>query len=158
MYASAKPTMEILGLFQQVEKLDVDGLARAEVYERAERYFVNNKEKIKFKTLPRKSIKYDGDLPSSFKVRINDEELDLRVNEIIRDKYNIKRVMTPFKFKIVLSAYLEHLVGVEDNFSEEVNGNINYSNSLRIKAISLILKIKDEKLASLLELLEEKYI
>lgn len=158
MYASAKPTMEILGLFQQAEKLDVDGLARAEVYERAERYFVNNEEKISFKTLPRKSIKYKGDLPSSFKVRINDEELDLKVNEIIRNKYNIKRVMTPFKFKIVLSAYLEHLEGVEENYSQEANGNNNDSNLLRIKAISLILNTKDENLDSLLELLEEKNI
>ena len=159
MYASAKPTTELLGLFKQAEKLDVDGLARAEVYERAKRYLVDNEKKINFKTLPRsKGIKFEGDLPSSFKVRINDEELDQKVNEIIRDKYNIKRVMTPFKFKIVLSAYLDYLEGVEDNYNEEVSKKINDSDSLRIKAISLILNTKDEKLVSLLEILEEKCI
>lgn len=155
-YASAKPTMELLGLFQQAEKLDVDGLARAEVYERAKRYFVENEDSIDFKNLSRcKRIRYDGDLPSSFKVRINDEELDSKVNMIIRNKYNINRVMTPFKFKIVLSAYIYYLEEVEDNYNEQLSKKIDTSDSLKIKAISLILKANNEQLHSLIKVLEE---
>lgn len=154
-YASAKPTMELLGLFQQAEKLDVDGLARAEIYERAKRYLIENEDKIDFKSLSKKKrSKYSGDLPSSFKVRINDEVLDSEVNEIIKEKYSINRVMTPFKMKVVLSAYIDYLEGVEDNLNEELSEKSNDSDSLRVKAISLILKANDERLISLIEALE----
>jgi hypothetical protein len=154
-YASAKPTVELLGLFQQVEKLDVDGLGRAEIYERAKRYLVENEDKIDFNNLPRrKKEKYDGDLPSSFKVRINDEELDSKVNKIIRDKYNINRVMTPFKIKIVLSAYINYLEGFEDSNSKKIYKESDNLDSLRVKAISLIIKANDEQLNSIIEALE----
>ena len=157
LYLSAKPTSELLGLFQQAESLDIDGLARAEIYERAARYLVENKDKIDFNNLPRrKKPRYNGDLPSSFKVRINDGELDSQVNKIIRDKYNINRVMTPFKMKVVLSAYIDHLEGVEYTFNKEFSEESNVVDSLRVKAISLILKTKDSaKLLSIIERLEE---
>ena len=158
-YASAKPTAELLGLFQHAEKLDVGGLARAEIYEQAKRYFVDNEDKIDFKNLSRgKKIKYVGDLPSSFKVRINDEEIDSKVNMIIRKKYNINRVMTPFKIKLVLSAYIDYLEGVEDSLNEVLSKKSYDSDSLKVEAISLILKANDKQLVSLIEIMEEESI
>ena len=53
LYLSAKPSSEIFGLFQEAERLDADGLARAEIFERAERYFIENFKKMIFKTSQR---------------------------------------------------------------------------------------------------------
>ena len=154
-YLSAKPSSEIFGLFQEAERLDADGLARAEIFERAERYFVENFEKIDFKNLSRRiKTNYNGELPSSFKVRINNLEIDEQVNNLILNVYKINRVMTPFKMKLVLKAYIEHLKGVECN--KEFSRELNNVDSLRVKAISLILKIEDvNNLLLIIEKLEK---
>jgi len=141
-YLSAKPSSEIFGLFQEAERLDADGLARAEIFERAERYFIENFKKIDFQNLSKRiKTNYDGELPSSFKVRINNLEMDEQVNDLIRDVYKINRVMTPFKLKLVLKAYIEHLKGVE--CKKEFSSELNNVDSLKVKAISLIIDIDD---------------
>lgn len=159
LYASAKPTTELFGLFQYAEKLDVDGLGKAEIYERAERYLVKNKDTIDFRSLSRKRkkpVEYDGDLPSSFKVRINDSELDSEVNDVIKEKYSINRVMTPFKIKITLSAYIDYLEGVASLLDAENSVKSENADSLKVKAISIILKANDEKIIEIIEKLREE--
>ena len=154
-YASVKPSEELLGLFQQAEKLDVNGLARAEIYERAERYLVENQDKIDFKHLSKgEKIKYDGVMPSSFKVRINDAEIDSKVNTILREKYNIFRIKTPFKLKVVLSSYIDYLRGAEIKICKS-----NNLDAIRIKAISLVIETNNEQLlSSIIKKLEEEYL
>lgn len=114
LFASIKPSAEILGLFEEVQSRDAEGLGKAEILERAERYLVENSSRIDLKRLSRKpGTPFSGALPSSFKVRINDTILDCRVNEIIKKDFGITRIMTPFKLRLVLSAYLAHLAGEE---------------------------------------------
>lgn len=150
-YASAKPTEELFGLFDYAQSLDVEGLGKAEILERAEHYLVENKDKINFKNISKSKleINFSGDLPSSFKVRINDEILDAEVNEILKYAYNINRIMTPFKLRIVLSAYINFLQNTEENVSKEKNPDTSID-TLRIKAISLILKADKELLKSII--------
>lgn len=145
VYASAKPTEELFALFDHVQRLDVNGLGKAEILERAERYLVSNKERINFKSLSKSRIKmsYVGELPSSFKVRINDEDLDANVNEILKAEYKINRIMTPFKLRIVLSAYILHL---ENDFEESCGENEESIDSIKLKAISLILRENNNEL------------
>ncbi|WP_310603715.1 hypothetical protein [Anaerosporobacter sp.] len=155
-YASAKPTVELFALFQRAEELDVDGLGKAEIYERAQRYLIKNKESVNFKSLSKKQEwKYDGDIPSSFKVRINDMGIDMKVTDIIKDEYAINRVMTPFKMKITLLAYIEHLeaTGIfEDEWNKEETKSID---ELRVQGISLVLRANREQLEMIINKLME---
>ena len=135
-YASAKPTTEIFALFEYAQKLDVNGLGKAEILERAEHYLVENKDKINFKNLSKSKleINFSGALPSSFKVRINNRNLDAEVNKILKDSYNINRIMTPFKLRVVLSAYVIFLQNSEENVSKP-----DFSiHRLKTEAISIV--------------------
>ena len=67
--------------------------------------------------------------------------MDEQVNDLIRDVYKINRVMTPFKLKLVLKAYIEHLKAVE--CKKEFSSELNNVDSLKVKAISLIIDIDD---------------
>ena len=151
VYASAKPSEELLGLFEYAQKLDADGLGKAEVLERAEGYFVKNKEKINFKEISHKKVEttFSGVLPSSFKVRINNIEIDAEVNEILKKTYNINRIMTPFKLRVVLSSYINYLLGssCEGEVRDVKNSSLD---TLRIRAISLLIKADENELKSII--------
>ena len=149
VYASAKPTEELFALFDYAQKLDVSGLGKAEILERAERFMVKNKERINFKSISKSKFQMDyvGEIPSSFKVRINDEDLDSEVNDILRTEYKINRIMTPFKLRIVLSAYIKHL---ENDSEDSCSEKGDYIDSIRIKAISLILRANKELLETVI--------
>lgn len=151
IYASAKPTEELFGLFDYAQSLDVEGLGKAEILERAGRYLVKNKERINFNSISKSKFKtsYVEELPSSFKVRINDEGLDAKVNEILKTEYKISRIMTPFKLRIVLSAYINFLQNTERVVSKEPDTSID---TLRIKAISLALKADETLLNAIINL------
>lgn len=154
-YASAKPTKDLLALFDYAEKLEITGLGRAEIYERALRYFVENEKVIDLNSVSKRTkLEYEGNLPSSFKVRINDYQLDLEVNEILRKKFNINRIMTPFKIKVVLSAYISFLEGVNNTDQTNLSMKDTALDSLRIKAISTIIKLNKKQLTSLINILE----
>lgn len=154
-YASAKPTKDLLALFDYAAKLEITGLGRAEIYERALRYFVENEKVIDFNSVSKRhKLEYEGNLPSSFKVRINDYQLDLKVNEILRKKFNINRIMTPFKMKVVLSAYIIFLEGVNNTNETILSMKDSDLDSLRIKAISTIIKLNKNQLTSLISMLE----
>lgn len=143
VYASAKPTEQLLGLFQKAQALEPSGLSYSEVFERAEHYFIENHSLFDTNLLDlrKSSIKYNGNLPSSFKVRINNIDLDQRVNEILERKYSITRVMTPFKMKIVLFSYILNLEGKIQNRSVS-NGGPDL-NSLKLESLNMLLQISD---------------
>ena len=155
LYASAKPTQDLLGLFEYAQRLDADGLGKAEILERAEKYLIEHKGEINFKKISRTKIEntFNGVLPSSFKVRINNVELDSDVNEILKDVYNINRIMTPFKIRVVLSCYIHYLL--RDKAECEVNENPSLD-TLKIQAISLLLKAEEKAIIAIIEELESK--
>lgn len=148
LYASLKPTEAILGLFEEAKRLDADGLGNAEIFERAEHYLAENGEWIDLKAYSRKpAAVYSGVVPSSFKVRINDPDLDARINEILKKAFDIKRLMTPFKLRIILQAYIDHLKGTEA-LSGGKEGNVD---SLRVQVASLVLRADEKKLRAVME-------
>ena len=160
-YASAKPTEEILSLFQMAKELDADGLGNPEILERGGHYLVENESKINFKGLSRKKYSeiYEGVLPASFKVRINDSELYSKMVRVIQNAYNIKRVMTPFLMRITLSAYIDYLEKNSiKNFTEkEIKVSKEDNNLLKLKAISLIVNLENkEHLEQIINSLEEE--
>lgn len=150
-YASAKPTEELLSLFERAKELDADGLGKAEILERAELFMVEKRKSICFKNLSKNelNLNYSEELPTSFKVRINNEELDSKINNILKEEFNISRLMTPFKLKIVLSAYINFLQNTEENVIKGNKADTSID-TLRIKAISLILKADKELLKSII--------
>lgn len=140
-YASVQPTVELMGLFEEVASLDVDGLGKAELYQRAERYFVENAKALDIRKLnsERKETSYSGKLPTSLKLRINDIQLDNEINQILVDTFTITRVMTPFKMKLVLSAYLKYLTGV-NAMKAELKESLD---SVKLRLIDRIIKETD---------------
>lgn len=158
-YASVKPTEEILFLFQMAKELDADGLGNPEILERGGHYIVENESRIDFKGLSRKKypIIYEGVLPASFKVRINDSELYSKMVHVIQRAYNIKRVMTPFLMRLTLSVYIGYLENSTNVIKKEIEVFADDIDALKLKAISLILKLEDrERLEHAINGLEEE--
>ena len=149
LYASVKPTVAILSLFERAKELDADGLGNPEILERGGHYLVNNRTKIDFKRITRKKNpeNYTGTLPASFKVRINNSELYAEMINVIREAYNIKRVMTPFLIRVTLSAYIEHLENSVNGVTHQQGIKVLSDDiaALKLKAISLILNIEDRE-------------
>lgn len=155
LYASVKPSEEIIFLFEKAKELDADGLGNSEILERAGRYLVENEASIDFKLLSKKknySIHLES-LPASFKVRINDEKLYSQMQDVMSRAFNIKRIMTPFLLRVTLSAYVMYLETPSSFIAENDSDNIN---ALKLEAISLITKIIDDanKLEKVIEMLE----
>lgn len=156
IWASAQPKAELLGCFQRAAELDATGLGNAELFERAERYLRGNHESIDFRALARlKPPSYDGPLPSSFKVRINDPELDTDINEILRSGFHISRIITAFKMRIVMLAYVHWLEGNGSAVPAPASpGEAENLHTLRLRAISLILSASSDTLTNIIEELE----
>ena len=62
--------------------------------------------------------------------------------------------MTPFKIKVVLSAYISFLEGVNNTDQTNLSMKDTALDSLRIKAISTIIKLNKKQLTSLINILE----
>jgi len=149
IYAAAQPSQMLVGLFEAVEKRDATGLGRAGVFERAERYIVENHEKLDFKKIAAKKvldvIEFEGELPSSFKVRINDTELDKKVCDILKKAYGVKKIQTPFRFRICMLAYLDFLNSCEEcknSEIEEIGEKIKYSETAKQTMLQVYKMLK----------------
>lgn len=102
----------VIALFDKARKLDADGLSNAEVWERAENYTELNKDKIDFKYyigIGKQKVNYSGNIPQSFKVKVNNSELDKRIDLILKEKFEITTIKTPFKAKMILLPYIDYM-------------------------------------------------
>lgn len=163
VYLSLKPNPEILGLFSRIKALEPPGLGYAEVYERASQFFVTNHDRININALlnelKKAPITYNEALPLSFKVRQNDPDCDAQINSLLAQKFHIKRILTPFKLRVVLYPYLLHLEGkihLEEGTETMTNNDEVSLNSLKLEAVKLILEVSDkDTMEEVLEAIEE---
>lgn len=155
-YASARPTEELFGLLARAQALDVSGLGYSEIYERASRFLVENKSLFFDTDLLNDKADYPfiGAIPSSFKIRLPDPELDKEVVAIIAAKYHIKRVMTPFKLKTVLKFYVRNLDGkLQEIAPYEAEG----LNALKLEIIDSVLQVNNKETAEkILNIIKEE--
>lgn len=107
VYASATPSPELLGLFEKAAQVGVRGIGTGAIYEMGEHYMLENEKTLDLKALSRvKPLEYSGKPLTSFKVRVNDPELDMRVNDLLRRKLKITRISTAMKMKLCVRAYI----------------------------------------------------
>ncbi|MBP3559100.1 MAG: hypothetical protein J6K49_00350 [Clostridia bacterium] len=150
VYASLRGTPEILSLFQRAKDLSDIGIDNHTIFLRAEEFFVENFNTINFNKLNRKkaTYKYEGVVPSSLKIKLNDS-IDAKVESILKERYNIKVVQSPWKIRIVLLAYITYFL---EKQPIEVDSKLNNINSLKVDLfeqicnendIDILLKIKD---------------
>lgn len=150
LYFSAKPTEELLALFELAEKLDAPNLSRADILERAEHYLVEQHPDLREAAQKRWNLSFTGTLPMSLKIRINNPTLDTIVNDYIMEEFNITRLKTPFKLRLLLSAYVGYLEGSKPKETEPES-----LSALRLKAISLALEASEDTLTKMLAMMEE---
>ena len=110
MYAVARPTKELLALFEKAKMLEptTQDKDRTAVFDRALRYsstiteeewIQTSKEKIKFD--------FEGEIPTSLKVRVLNEELYSKVITTFKRVFKLERVKTPYFMKLCLTAYIK---------------------------------------------------
>ncbi len=150
LYFSAKPTADILALFELAEKLDAPNLSRADILERAEHYLIEQHPDLKLAAQKKRSLTYTDTLPMSIKIRINNPTLDSMVNDYIMEEFNITRLKTPFKLRLLLSAYVDYLEGSKPRETEPES-----LSALRLKAVALALEASEETLTKMIAMMEE---
>lgn len=112
-YISVRPTDQLLSLFSVISKIDgAQDINRKAIFERSLRYVAKLEDFERLKVAAsQKPPKIDvGEVPTSLKVRISDDE-DLLEEVIIifRKTFELQRVKMSFLMKVCLMAYFNHL-------------------------------------------------
>ncbi len=158
LYASLKPTPELLALLERLQALEPPHLSYSDILERAQRYLLSVKDEIDLKTVSAKHFNYifNGTVPLSLKIRILDADLYKAVGDLIAEQFGITRVVTPFRLRIVLTAYLMHLEGSAEATPAAVQpAPSDDVNLLKLELLSSIIKTNNkDKLIEIREILK----
>lgn len=128
MYAVARPTKELLALFEKAKQLEptTQDKDRNLIFDRAlkyvstiteEEWIQTSKEKIKFD--------FEGEIPTSLKVRVLNEELYSNVINTFKTIFELERVKTPYFMKLCLLVYIHKLNVKKSDKLEVVENNPN---------------------------------
>ena len=150
-YLSIRVTKELLSMFSYLR--DLLGVEEYyQVLERAEKEYIAHSEEIDQNILNKLKFthEYTGVIPASFKIRV-DSEIDSQVNELLKQRYQIKNVRGPWKIKICLQTLVYLLEqSSQQKFADE---NIN---SYKIQLIDLTVGEKNiEKIKKAIDVLKE---
>ena len=91
-FVSVRPTRELISVFQQAGP---DGVSsRTDLFNQALCYLAqkNDPEEVVRASRMKIEITYEGELPSSFKLRIEDDQVYSRVVELFRRAFGLERV------------------------------------------------------------------
>lgn len=150
-YLSIRVTKELLSMFSYLR--DLLGVEEYyQVLERAEKEYIAHSEEIDQNILNKLKFthEYTGVIPASFKIRV-DSEIDSQVNELLKQRYQIKNVRGPWKIKICLQTLVYLLEqSSQQKFADEK------INSYKIQLIDLAVGEKNiEKIKKAIDVLKE---
>lgn len=151
-YLSVRGTQQLCALFSYAKEL----LGVEELYQVlsiAEKEYVLHGNKIEQGKLNKLKINYtyDGTVPVSLKIRVEDTEIDAQVNTILKNRYQVTTIQTPWKLKILLQTLICLLE--QSSKYEESNETLN---ALRIRLIELAVEETNiEKIKKSIEIFEE---
>lgn len=143
-YAAIRPTKEIVELFEKVKQLEKNqeqNVDRQSIFERALNAFevsdCDIKDVREYKVQINEEERLHKELPSSFKLRIDNEIIYNSVKTKIKNEYNLKVVQIPFLLKIVLKYYIKEVLS---------NKEINYQKRKQVYEVLLLpIVVKDNK-------------
>lgn len=105
-FVAVRPTKELLSVFQQAGP---DGISnRTDLFQQALRYVAGkNDSEILVRASKKKiEVTYVGELPSSFKLRIDDEQVYSQVVELFKQAFGLERVQGRLLVTLTMLAWI----------------------------------------------------